>query len=536
MLVEAIAEVFATQMRRQLVYASTILSAMAYGGISWHLSGGRETYPDWPELLTVLVAINVLSTLAVAWVSMPLSTRAFARYQVLTAVTVGGRSLGAIAIALVLLSGLAMLYQPVSQAAPLVLVDWERNGIPTIEITSAALKIEARNAEPSKVQQAQRWFAEGLYEKRRRNYAAAAKAFRLSGEILPTAAALVNEADALLLTLNTLQTERAQTIAAEAVRVAEKTGMPQIMGAAYFRLGEAYLEQDAYAAAEEAFSKAAQHFINAGDSVAAMASLNRRAAAQRFGGKIKEAVTTLTKALRLIRSGKDRSVESDLLGNLGALQTILGQYEDAERSINKALDIDREIRYEIGEAQDLVNLGILYRLKGQSTVTLERLEEAKEIFRRHGYVAAEFRLVNSLANIRLIDFRDAKGAREHLQEAAALLKTHNNLIEKRNLASYSANWSDLLLREGKTEQAITSAEEAVENARRHGAPIDVAGYLLDLANLYLDAEGQGNAAEALLDEARKIRMSVPDPSESWTSQDIDRLLSLVQTRLRARAR
>jgi CHAT domain-containing protein/Tfp pilus assembly protein PilF len=228
-------------------------------------------------------------------------------------------------------------------------------------------------------------------------------------------------------------------------------------------------------------------------------------------GRTRDAVALLERALAIAKGAGDRASETFILGNLVFLSHDFDDLEMTRHYIRESLArVDPKNR--TGAAQVYNNAGIALRLAGQ-------YEEAREYYRQalqYATTPLEWRQrTAALLNLSMTDQILGKldEARTAIEEGLTIARESKNEEMESRLENERGA---VLEKMGRPEEALRSAERALELGRKIPAPDRVSDALLTLARVREDA---GLIAEArlayreALDLIESMRAQAPDDPE-----------------------
>ena len=217
----------------------------------------------------------------------------------------------------------------------------------------------------------------------------------------------------------------------------------------HFQAGKKSENKHAYTEAEENYRQSADilpamsSFLNLGNSLLNISSLEPALAAYRSGlkiaeeknaseykgtflgnigivyynqGKFKQALESYDQSIEIIRRIGYFQSEANQLGNIGNVYFNQGKFEQALESYIQSYEISRKIGYPHGEANQLGNIGAVYLKQRKFQQALKFENQSLEIQRKIGNSLSE---AKTLGNIGLVYFNQGKfkQALEHLKQA-----------------------------------------------------------------------------------------------------------------------
>ncbi|MBI1778223.1 MAG: CHAT domain-containing protein [Proteobacteria bacterium] len=219
----------------------------------------------------------------------------------------------------------------------------------------------------------------------------------------------------------------------------------------------------------------------------------------RLAWLIAASISGLAAGSALAAAGDPVDLARDFLGR-GAQAFRLGDVVQATRDWSEAIQLCR-----IAGARDLETEALQRR--GEALATMGNLRQALEdlaaAHRTAGSLGEPRRIAiaaGALGNARLLA-RDPSGARPLLEQSLELAR-RNSLLDV--LAASSNNLGNLLVSEGRENEATAAYAESAESARRIGDPSLAATALTNEARVLARAAGTAPSVDALLEEAMAL--------------------------------
>jgi tetratricopeptide (TPR) repeat protein len=198
----------------------------------------------------------------------------------------------------------------------------------------------------------------------------------------------------------------------------------------------------------------------------------------------------------------DRAGEATTLNNMAGVYLATGQPERALALFEQALPLMREVGDRAGEAATLNNMGQVYSATGQPERALELFEQALPLMREVGDRAGEAATLNNMAGVYSATGQPER-ALELFEQALPLMR---EVGDRAGEAMILANMAVLLYRYlNRSQEAITTMEQALTVLVETGLPQDAAGQTKEDMKRYLDAVRQ----EEALDQASSGPATIP---------------------------
>ncbi len=217
-------------------------------------------------------------------------------------------------------------------------------------------------------------------------------------------------------------------------------------------------------------------------------ALNNMAAVYRATGQPKRALELFEQALPLRREVGDRAGEATTLNNMAEVYRTTGQPQRAVELHEQVLPIIREVGDRAGEAVTLNNMAAVYGATGQPDQALEVLEQALPLRREVGDRAGEATTLNNLAMV----YRTTGQPKRALEVYEQALPLMREVGDRAGEATTLTNKAIVLYEDlNRSQEAITSMEQAIAVLVETGLPQDSFGHTRDEMQHYLDAIRHG---------------------------------------------
>ena len=178
-------------------------------------------------------------------------------------------------------------------------------------------------------------------------------------------------------------------------------------------------------------------------------------------GRPGDAITSLERALPRLTGAADRDHETDALLALTRLLVGSGAADKAQAHVARALDLAQKANDAWRVADSLASTGQVEGALGRPEAALENFNKAQKAFEQQGRAAeAAWMETTSASALVLMNRLDQALAR---YEAAAQL--HKHLADGGSTSEDLAAVAGLHLEAGRLDQALTAAQEAVDQAR-----------------------------------------------------------------------
>jgi tetratricopeptide (TPR) repeat protein len=163
------------------------------------------------------------------------------------------------------------------------------------------------------------------------------------------------------------------------------------------RSGTSLLDLDEISGALEAFNRALQLAVSAGDVTLEQRALGGIGMAYARAGRRSESLENLMRALDLARAARDRRHEARWLATLGQALWRFEQPQEAMRALNDALGAAQRVEDLALQASVLTQLGRIYAAGGQTARAKECYANAYSLNRRLGQTEEQIDVLNLLS-------------------------------------------------------------------------------------------------------------------------------------------
>jgi tetratricopeptide (TPR) repeat protein len=163
------------------------------------------------------------------------------------------------------------------------------------------------------------------------------------------------------------------------------------------RSGTSLLDLDEVSGALEAFNRALQLAVSAGDVTLEQRALGGIGMAYARAGRRSESLENLMRALDLARAARDRRHEARWLATLGQALWRFEQPQEAMRALNDALGAAQRVEDLALQASVLTQLGRIYAAGGQTARAKECYANAYSLNRRLGHTEEQIDVLNLLS-------------------------------------------------------------------------------------------------------------------------------------------
>jgi len=210
-----------------------------------------------------------------------------------------------------------------------------------------------------------------------------------------------------------------------------------------------------------------------------------------------------------------RTLQGQLMGNLGGAYLALAAYDKARLYSQQAVELARETRDEGGEATALANLGNVYLYQGQINEAVKYFEDARAAARKSGSPSEITALIGLGAANNLRGRFDR--AIQYLNEAIALAEAQN---DQAGLGSCWVNLANVHNNLGDHQMAVECGQRAlsyIEGSKREqawGRALTTLGNALadwgDACDDRSEQEAKWEEAVQRLDQAREVAEALSD--------------------------
>lgn len=163
------------------------------------------------------------------------------------------------------------------------------------------------------------------------------------------------------------------------------------------RSGTSLLDLDEISGALEAFNRALQLAVSAGDVTLEQRALGGIGMSYARAGRRSESLENLMRALDLARAARDRRHEARWLATLGQALWRFEQPQEAMRALNDALGAAQRVEDLALQASVLTQLGRIYAAGGQTARAKECYANAYSLNRRLGQTEEQIDVLNLLS-------------------------------------------------------------------------------------------------------------------------------------------
>ncbi|MFD1081807.1 tetratricopeptide repeat protein [Micromonospora andamanensis] len=247
---------------------------------------------------------------------------------------------------------------------------------------------------------------------------------------------------------------------------------------AFYHLGWAQSATGRLRQALDSYERALRLYREADDRAGEAVTLTNIGRVYDGLGDRQRALTYYQQALPILQEVGDRANEAATLTNVGAVYHALGDWQQALTYHQQALPTLQEMGDRASEATTLNNIGAVYHAVGDWQQALTYYQRALPIRREVGDLAGE---ATTLSNIGGIRFQqgDLVGAKAALVDAVQVLRS---IGDRWSEAMASFNMTHLLLRMERVDDAIQFLRRAVALAEETSHPdLDqMRAYLSDL--------------------------------------------------------
>jgi tetratricopeptide (TPR) repeat protein len=219
--------------------------------------------------------------------------------------------------------------------------------------------------------------------------------------------------------------------------------------------------------------------------------------------QIDAALATCADAERAFAEAGDRAGVARAKNETAAILVRAERYKDADLRIKEALDAYRAVGSEAGVGLAMMNLGIDYKRVGKLAEAQKLIEGAAAQLAElnEPYYAAFAQHI--LAAVQTDGNQLVEAEKHYKQSITMAHDIHLETLEAEALSNYS----NLLLREARADEALDKAEQSVALYRTIGTPPDIA-YSLDSLGLALMQLDRLPEARKAIEEALKTREKV----------------------------
>lgn len=217
---------------------------------------------------------------------------------------------------------------------------------------------------------------------------------------------------------------------------------------------------------------------------------NERALDLNSRGKLQDAVTELTRALKINRAMDNRKGVVVNLLNIGRIYLTMGRFDDAKGVLEEAVSMSASIGDRLLMAEASATMGKYYYEKGDDNEAMKSLKDAVDTARSDG-----LKIIGASLNLTALIYMKSgrtKEAEDSFREGLSFNLKNTDYLETAN--SYRGI-GDVLESKGESMAALEAFEKALDNDRMTGSSRKIALDLTRLGNLSL----KGNRPNSALD-------------------------------------
>jgi len=213
------------------------------------------------------------------------------------------------------------------------------------------------------------------------------------------------------------------------------------------------------------------------------------------------------------------------LNNLGTIYRITGNYEEAVSFFDEAYGIYSDLNNQKGAVKALSN-------KAAAFIHMENLDKAEQVIEEALRVLPAARnkslLIPVLQNKGVLLTK--RGSYEAAEEVFATCLNHADRLDPMGMASLHFAFGNLMLKTGRSADAITSFEKALSIDRELGFHKGMADDLFSMGQAYIRLGKDEEAAKslkrsvkifALIDQAREVRETMKHLKKAAQKAGID---------------
>jgi len=305
------------------------------------------------------------------------------------------------------------------------------------------------------------------------------------------------------------QYPRSETVARQALALAESERDPLVTGQAMLAIGSALHGAGHDDQAIPYLQAAIPHLQASGDQTAeskAWQTLTVIFSDTSQYGLAMEAIETSIALNRLLDNRAALSRDLIFMGRIlfeqGAQSA---QFERVEMFFQEALQISRSVGDQINIAVALDMLGVLAAERGFTGQAQELFEKALDICRFLKEEKLRISILIEEAGMMISCTGDFEQAGRRLREAERLARSHQLT---RDLASCAGSWAEIDFYRGDLQAARTKLKKAVHQIQKHSCPGEEIWIWQLLVELEL-AAGRPAAALQCLEEAERLAQNIP---------------------------
>ena len=263
------------------------------------------------------------------------------------------------------------------------------------------------------------------------------------------------------------QPEEALACHEEAFQISQQTGEKRMEALSLSHMGVSYFYLSQFDQAIRHWEQAVESFEMVGDVRGIARTRNNLSYVFNRMGEYDKAMGHGEKALDIFTHIGDRLNEANTSDTLGEAYFALGEYEKARQCFEKAIHISQELQHEGSDpASYHTNLALLETALGRFEEAEQQLDLATSFKDGLGHPREVANYLSVRA--RLYERTGRRGrAFEALERGIALLRKAGDQTQTTELLVQKAS---LLLEEGKTDQAETVLDEALQNQSFESVP------------------------------------------------------------------
>lgn len=287
--------------------------------------------------------------------------------------------------------------------------------------------------------------------------------------------------------------DEAQTLAAQAVRDAERVGDPLTLGAALQAHASAHTRRNRYAQAEAALMRALEVLTPLGPTVALVYTQEELAKIYRLQADYVTALEWLRRALRSLEPLDDKLLTIDTYQAFGSVYDLMGDLEKSLRWSHKALALARAENDTRGIANALYAVAESHKVLGEYEMALANFRDALALDERTG-VVRNIAYSHVKVGYMLLLLARYEESRPHLTQARTLF---TQLDTPRDLHWAVIDIARLDIAEGHLDAAREPLESALARALEAPWPRLIVMARIALADLAEREERYDDAADHL---------------------------------------
>ena len=298
---------------------------------------------------------------------------------------------------------------------------------------------------------------------------------------------------------------KAMATYSQAKELSTAGGNPNSLATVFYGIGVALMDKGDYDEARKSFEDSQRicHEIGARQSEAF--AIGGIGSVLYLQGKFVEAKRYYEEALQVHRELGDPTAMGSDLGNVANVLSNLGELAEATRMQEQSLQAYRQAGNKNGEASTLTDLGDLLVDRGELDAAKQALDQAFAVEKKSGHQLIRGYVLFDLARILLAQDR-LKEAQSTAEQALALRKEHN---EESLVAVSQLQRAEILLEQGKAVEAepfIRGAQEVFDKQKVTDAGCQAAAILTHV----LLAQGKTKQAKTAADHAIELSRQTSD--------------------------